>query len=206
MVKKWKKSGRNKVFAETLLGVGILLVLGAVTVLIFPPGVKSQPHPTPHPEPKKVSADSFVMKTVPLVREKSSTTRPVRQTSGRKLEESPTTKPVRQSPIHIESMRDYEAQVLDAGGMCLVDLFSNRCPPCRMLAPKITSLAKKYAGKVLVCKVNLDELPALAGRYRISAIPTVLIIKNGKLLERLVGLRRESEYSVILDKLLSGEQ
>jgi thioredoxin 1 len=104
--------------------------------------------------------------------------------------------------IHIDNSSDFEAKVLNASGICLVDLFSNSCPPCRMLAPTISSLADKYKGKVTVCKVNLDRAPAIAGQYGVMAIPTVLIIKDGKEVRRLVGLRPESEYANQLDKLI----
>lgn len=106
------------------------------------------------------------------------------------------------APVHIGSEADFKAKVLEVGGICLVDLFSDRCPPCKVLAPTIASLADKYAGKVTVCKVDVEQLPSLAGRYQVSAIPTVLIIKNGRPIERLVGLRSEAEYVAILDKLL----
>jgi thioredoxin 1 len=104
--------------------------------------------------------------------------------------------------IHIDNKSDFEAKVLNASGICLVDLFSDRCPPCRMLAPTISSLANKYIGKVTVCKVNLDRAPAIAREYGVMAIPTVLIIKDGKEVKRLVGLRPESEYANQLDKLI----
>jgi thioredoxin 1 len=104
--------------------------------------------------------------------------------------------------IHIDNKSDFEAKVLNASGICLVDLFSDRCPPCRMLAPTISSLADKYNGKVIVCKVNLDRAPAIAREYGVMAIPTVLIIKDGKEVKRLVGLRPESEYANQLDKLI----
>ncbi len=116
------------------------------------------------------------------------------------------TAPADHALVHIDSEADFNARVLEPGGICLVDLFSNRCPPCRALAPTILSLAKEYAGKVTVCKVDVDRVPGVARRYRISAIPTVLIIKDGKLIDRLVGLRREDEYVVALDKLLNEEQ
>jgi len=108
----------------------------------------------------------------------------------------------RETPLHLESEADFKALVLDASGICLVDLFSNRCPPCRILAPTIASLAKRYAGRVAVCKVDVDLVPNVARRYRIRAIPTVLIIKDGKEVKRLVGLRHESEYAALLEKLL----
>ena len=104
--------------------------------------------------------------------------------------------------LHIDNKFDFEAKVLNASGICLVDLFSNSCPPCRMLAPTISLLADKYKGKVTVCKVNLDRAPAIARQYGVMAIPTVLIIKDGKEVNRLVGLRPESEYANQLDKLI----
>jgi thioredoxin 1 len=104
--------------------------------------------------------------------------------------------------IHIDNKSDFEAKVLKASGICLVDLFSDSCPPCRMLAPTISSLADKYSGKVTVCKVNLDRAPAIAREYGVMAIPTVLIIKDGKEVKRLVGLQPESEYAKQLDKLI----
>ncbi len=104
--------------------------------------------------------------------------------------------------VHINSEADFEKHVLDKSGICLVDLFSNRCPPCRVLAPTISSLADRYADKVMVCKVNVELAPAIAQRYKVRAIPTVLIINNGKEINRLVGLRPEREYAALLDKLV----
>lgn len=104
--------------------------------------------------------------------------------------------------VHIDSNVDFKTHVLDKRGIFLVDLFSNRCPPCWALAPIISSLADKYAGKVTVCKVNVDRVPEVAQRYGVSSIPTVLIINNGKKIKRLVGLQPETEYAAVLDKLV----
>ena len=106
------------------------------------------------------------------------------------------------SVIHIDNMSDFRAKVLHASGICLVDLYSDRCPPCRMLAPTISSLADKYTGKVTVCKVNVDHAPAIAEEYNVMVIPTVFMIKEGKVIKRLVGLRSESEYARELDELI----
>jgi thioredoxin 1 len=108
--------------------------------------------------------------------------------------------------VHINSEHDFEAQVLNSSGIFLVDLFSNRCPPCKVLAPTISSLADRYAGKVTVCKVDLDRAPEVAQRYGVSAIPTVLIINNGKEVKRLVGLKPETRYAAVLDKLISNDK
>ena len=88
----------------------------------------------------------------------------------------PVADSVKEAPFYIDSESDFKTRVLDTGGICLVDLFSNRCPPCRALAPTIFSLADKYTGKVIVCKVNVDQVPRKwasglqrsAGRYGYS--------------------------------------
>jgi thioredoxin 1 len=172
-------------------------------VLMFPPGAESQPQQTPYREPETEAATDFARDVPPPAPDKSSTSKPLQETFRRKAEEAPPAKPARQTPLHIETMRDFDTHVLDAGGICLVDLFSNRCPPCQVLAPTISSLARKYAGKVTVCKVNVDYLPAVARRYGIRAIPTILIVKDGKVVNYLVGLRPEAQYVAVLDRLLA---
>ena len=112
----------------------------------------------------------------------------------------------KQMVIHIENVSDFQTKVLDADKVSLVDFYSDRCPPCKMLAPIITSLAEKYDGKANICKVNVDIIYALAERYNVMAIPTVLIIKNGEEVESIVGLRSEGDYSSLLDKLVVQEQ
>ena len=82
-----------------------------------------------------------------------------------------------------------------------VDLFSNRCPPCAVLAPTISLLAERYARSVTVCEVDVDRVGTVAEKYGVTAIPTVLIIRNGKKVNRLVGLQSEIDYITLLDKL-----
>ncbi len=119
-----------------------------------------------------------------------------------------TPKEAEESPniVHINSEADFKARVLDANQICLVDLFSNRCPPCRVLAPTISSLADKYVGRVTVCKVDVDRLGTVAEQYGVTAIPTALIIKNGKEVKRLVGLQSETKYTTLLDKLVDKDK
>jgi thioredoxin 1 len=121
---------------------------------------------------------------------------------------SQTTKKAEESfdVIHIKSDTVFKTRVLDASGIYFVDLFSDRCPPCRALAPTISSLAGKYGGRVTMCKVDVDRAPAVARRYSVRAIPTVLIIKNGKEVKRIVGLRSETEYVTVLDKLVDEDK
>jgi len=105
--------------------------------------------------------------------------------------------------VRIDNKTDFKTHVLDKRGICLVDLFSNRCPPCKILAPTISSLADRYAGKVTMCKVNVDRVPSVTRQYRVMAIPTVLIIQNGKEVGRLVGLQPETGYVAVLNKLVN---
>jgi len=116
------------------------------------------------------------------------------------------TKEKKQMVIHIENALNFQTKVLGADEVSLVDFYSDRCPPCKMLAPIIGSLAEKYGGKANICKVNVDIIPSLAQRYNIRVIPTVLIIENGREIERIVGLRSEGDYSSLLEKLIAQEQ
>lgn len=87
-------------------------------------------------------------------------------------------------------------------GTVLVDFFAEWCGPCKMLAPLIDELADEYAGKVKICKVDTDKNNALASRFNIRGIPTVIIFKDGEIQETLTGFRSKEEYRRILNSFL----
>ena len=89
-------------------------------------------------------------------------------------------------------------QTVASAPVLLVDFWAPWCGPCRMIAPLIEELAKELAGKVTVAKVNVDEAAGVAGAHNITAIPTIMIFKNGVLAERMTGL---SSKAALLDKL-----
>ncbi|MBS7633414.1 thioredoxin [Candidatus Bathyarchaeota archaeon] len=78
-------------------------------------------------------------------------------------------------------------KTIEKNPLVLIDFWASWCGPCRALAPTIEQLAAEYAGKVFVGKLDVDENPATAERFQIFSIPTVLVIKNGCEVERIVG-------------------
>ncbi|HZD57222.1 MAG TPA: thioredoxin [Anaerolineales bacterium] len=89
-------------------------------------------------------------------------------------------------PIHV-SDADFEDDVLKSGVPVVVDFWAPWCGPCRMIAPVLEEIAHRYAGKLIVAKVNTDDNPEWAIRYGVQGIPTLLFIKNGEERDRLVG-------------------
>ena len=84
----------------------------------------------------------------------------------------------------------------------LVDFWASWCGPCQMLAPTIEKLAEEYAGKIKVGKVNVDNEASLASQYAIVSIPTVLLFKNGKVVEKLVGAHSMDDDEEMLEKYI----
>ena len=97
----------------------------------------------------------------------------------------------------------FEQEVVKCAIPVMVDFWAPWCGPCRMIAPLIEELAKEYAGKIKVCKLNTDECPDSASTYRISAIPTILLFKGGKVVHELVGLQPKEELKRRLDSLIA---
>jgi len=73
--------------------------------------------------------------------------------------------------VHVNNTKDFDRYVLNASKPCIADFYSDHCKPCRMLAPTMEQLAAKYESRAVVCKVNLDLAPNLAGAYKIRGIP-----------------------------------
>ncbi len=85
----------------------------------------------------------------------------------------------------------------------LVDFWAEWCPPCRMLAPTFEKLAANYGDQITFAKVNVDELPEVAGQFGIRSIPTLLLLRDGEVLEELVGARPYQDLARVLDRHLA---
>jgi len=81
-----------------------------------------------------------------------------------------------------------------------VDFWAEWCGPCRMVAPSFEKLAQKYSERITFAKVNVDDLPELAGRFGIRSIPTLLLLREGKVVHQVVGVRSYDELSRLLDQ------
>lgn len=97
----------------------------------------------------------------------------------------------------------FDKDVLQSKEPVLVDFWAPWCGPCRMLAPLVEELAKEYTGKIRVTKLNTDENPNAASRFKISAIPTLLFFKDGKVVEELVGVHSKADIKKTLDSLIA---
>ena len=97
--------------------------------------------------------------------------------------------------------KNWKTEVLESPLPVLVDFWAPWCGPCRMLAPTIEKLAGDLQGKVKIGKMNTDENQDTPGSLRITAIPTVLVFKNGEEVDRLVGVNPESKLKASLNKL-----
>ncbi len=100
---------------------------------------------------------------------------------------------------------NWKSEVLDSPIPVVVDFWAPWCGPCRMLGPTIEKLAGEYEGKIKVGKMNTDENQDTPGSLRISAIPTVMVFKDGKEVDRLVGVNTENKFKAILDSLKTSD-
>ena len=96
---------------------------------------------------------------------------------------------------------NFDAAISRETGIMMVDFWAEWCGPCRAIAPVLEDLAKESAGKITLAKVNVDENPGLAARYGIRSIPTILLVKHGKVSDQVIGAVPMAKLQAKLDAL-----
>jgi thioredoxin 1 len=102
--------------------------------------------------------------------------------------------------VHLNKT-DFDQKV--AKGISLIDFWATWCGPCRMAGPVIDELAEKYKDKLLIGKVDVDKESELAEKYGVMSIPTVVLLKDGKEVDRVVGFVGEEGYKELIEKHLA---
>ncbi|RLI71695.1 thioredoxin [Archaeoglobales archaeon] len=116
----------------------------------------------------------------------------LRQKKLKELMEKMAEKPKPTKPIEVNSKNFGE--VLKNNENVVVDFYTDWCAPCKIVAPIIEELAKEYAGKVVFAKLNTDENTDIAQKFSISAIPTIIFFKNGKIVDQIIGALSKAEF------------
>jgi len=106
---------------------------------------------------------------------------------------------------HVTEVSDanFEQVVLQSSQPVLVDFWAAWCAPCRMLAPTVEAVAEKYDGNAKVVKLNVDENPQTASRFGLRSIPTLLVFKTGREVDRIVGVQPKSEILRRLERAMA---
>ena len=107
-------------------------------------------------------------------------------------------------PIHVTDA-EFEDKVMKSGLPVIVDFWAPWCGPCLMVAPILDKIAEEYAGRLIVAKVNTDENPEWAGNFGVMGIPTMLFIRDGKLVHQQVGAVPEPFLRQLIDKMITEE-
>lgn len=103
--------------------------------------------------------------------------------------------------MHFEE-KSFDEDVIKSDKPVMVDFWAQWCGPCRTVGPIIDELSADFDGKAVIGKVNVDEENALAQRYKIMSIPTVMLFNKGEVVEKIVGARTKKDYADLINKYL----
>ncbi|MGE4542754.1 MAG: thioredoxin [Pedobacter sp.] len=103
--------------------------------------------------------------------------------------------------VHL-SDSNFEADVLKSGEPVLVDFWASWCGPCKAIAPALEELATQFAGQVKIAKINVDENPATPSNYGVRGIPTLILFKDGVIVDQVVGAVPKGQLETLIKKAL----
>lgn len=95
---------------------------------------------------------------------------------------------------------NFEAEITNGTGLALIDFWAEWCGPCQMMLPILWNFAKEVGGKVKVCKVNVDDNPAIAAKFRVMSIPTLILFKDGKAVDQVVWVQTVDQLKSLTEK------
>lgn len=104
--------------------------------------------------------------------------------------------------VHTFTDDNFEKEVLQSDIPVLVDFWATWCAPCKAIAPLIDTVAAEYEGRLKVGKVNVDDNPATPGKYGVRGIPTVILLKDGKVVDQVVGAIPKAQLEALIKKAL----
>ena len=99
---------------------------------------------------------------------------------------------------------NFDAEVLQATEPVLVDFYADWCGPCKMMSPLVEAMAASYEGKLKVCKLNVDDAQATAGKYGVMSIPTFIFFKDGKAVHQAVGAIPQAAFEEEVKRVIGG--
>lgn len=110
-------------------------------------------------------------------------------------------KEIAENMLHL-SDESFDKEVAQAKGVVLVDFWATWCHPCKMIASSLDEIAKDYSGKIKVAKVEVGEAGRTASRFNVMNIPTLILFKDGKEIERIVGVTSKEDIAGKIDKVI----
>nr|XP_022905393.1 uncharacterized protein LOC111417370 [Onthophagus taurus] len=106
----------------------------------------------------------------------------------------------------VQDDKDFSEKVENSKDPVIVDFFATWCGPCKALEPRLENIAAKRQGKIQIAKVDVDDLGEVAAKYEVGTIPALVVFRNGKVQERLIGLQDEDKLSMWVDKVMDGKE
>lgn len=95
---------------------------------------------------------------------------------------------------------NFQTDVVEKGGVAVMDFWAPWCGPCKLVGPIIDELHTEYGGKAVIGKVNVDDNPETAFKYKVRSIPTIVILKNGEEVKRHVGVTTKAKLTSMIDE------